>query len=245
MAEKLGIIFLHHNTSPEARRNLASIRAHNSDAVLVTMSAGEPFKNGYTLQSTPDLKPLHALDPAQSPDWLLCSWFTQRQEQCDKWWIVEWDTFARVSVRDYYRAVWEYPFVASSVRLPYREPEWAWFNKISNLPPIYSSSLVGGVPFIYLVSDDVIKRACTTLLEVPITSGNGELRFPTAASSCGFPPCGYSPPRDRITWIQWRSLPDERAVFHPVKRIFPVDQSLLKPVEERLFSPEQPGLHHE
>ena len=61
MAETLGILFLHHNTSAETRRNLASIRARNGSAVIVTMSAAEPFKNGYTLQTTPDIIPLHSL----------------------------------------------------------------------------------------------------------------------------------------------------------------------------------------
>ena len=165
----------------------------------------------------------------------------QRQERCDKWWIVEWDTFARVSVRDYYRKVWDYPFVASSVRLTYREPEWSWFSHVSIRPEIYSAFLVGAVPFLYLISDDVIKHTCRTLLEAPITGGNGELRFPTAANKCGFPPCGYSPPMDRITWIQWHSMPEERTIFHPVKKIFPVDQLCLSELKNAFLPPQSPG----
>ncbi len=240
MAVTLGILFLHHNTSAETRWNLASIRARNGGAVIATISAEEPFKNGYTLQATPEIIPLHSLDPTQSPDWLVCSLFMQRRERCDKWWIVEWDTFARVSVRDYYHKVWDHPFVASSVRLTHREPEWAWFRHVSDLPETYSTFLVGAVPFLYLVSDDVIQHTCKTLLETPIKCANGELRFPTAANKCGFPPCGYSPPMDRITWIQWDYMADEQTIFHPVKKIFPVDQHLLERTEKRLFPPQSP-----
>jgi hypothetical protein len=219
MREKLGIVFLHHNTNEITRRNLASIKRHNRDATIITISAGEPFNGGYSLEETPNIKRLHSHNPSRSSDWLVCSWFVRRKEKCHKWWIAEWDTFANTSVKSYYKAVWNHPFVASSVRLRYREPEWGWFGQAQDLPETYRAYVMGAVPFIYLVSEQVMQRVCSTLLSAPIRQGNGELRFATVANRCGFPPCGYSPPNDRITWIQWHRLPREKTIFHPVKEL--------------------------
>src|SRR5215469_17470591 len=107
MRSKLGILFLHHDTDAQTRRNLESIKSKNRGAFVVTMSADKPFKGGYSLNATPMVERFHSLNPSRSSDWLVCSWFVQRKESCHKWWIVEWDTFARISVSEYYRPVWK------------------------------------------------------------------------------------------------------------------------------------------
>jgi len=220
MRDALGILFLHHNTSATARHNLSSIRSKNRNATIVTMSAGKPFKGGYTLAATPEIRNIHSLNPRQSSDWLVCSWFLQRQEKCTKWWVVEWDTFTRISVREFYRPVWEQPFIAAQVYLPYRDPNWHWFLHVRDFPQNRRRYATGAVPFLYLVDGNVLDRVCAELISNPIISGNGELRFATVANRCGFPPCCYSPPRDRITWKAWNKLPTENTIIHPVKKIF-------------------------
>jgi hypothetical protein len=218
MAGKLGILFLHHTTDKVVLNNLASVWRHNPSATIITMSAGQPLGSGYTLEATPELKGLHMKSARRGSDWLVCSWYVQRKEQCAKWWIIEWDTYCTVSARDYYRPVWHFPFVASSVRLPKREPEWSWFRETGDLPKKFAPYILGAVPFLYLVSDHALKRICEMLLKNSLVAGNGELRFSTVANKCGFPPCGYSPPNDQITWIPWRRLvTTRRAIFHPVK----------------------------
>jgi len=219
MTEKLGIIFLHHNCNDVTINNLKSIRKHNPEAIVNTISSNEPLPDGYSLKDTPDIEKLHTATQLRGSDWLVCSWFRQRRESCDKWWIVEWDTFCEISVHDYYKPVWNHPFVASSVQLPYRETNWWWFQKVDDLPQTYKPYAIGAVPFLYLMSEHVLELICRMLLESPFTAGNGELRFTTAANKCGFPPCGYSPPNDRITWIEWHKLIGDKAIFHPVKHI--------------------------
>jgi hypothetical protein len=219
MPDDLGILFLHHDTSAVTRHNLSSIRSQNRDATIVTMSAGRPFRGGYQLAATPEIKNIHALNPARSSDWLVCSWFLQKREKCAKWWIVEWDTFARMSVKMYYRQVWRQPFVAAQVCLPYRDPNWHWFSHVPQLPQKCRPYAAGAVPFLYLVEGKVLERVCAALISNPTIAGNGELRFATVANMCGFPPCGYSPPRDRITWKAWDKLPVEKTIIHPVKKI--------------------------
>lgn len=165
----LGILFLHHNVNEVVINNLESIRRSNPDATLIPMSAGETLDGGYCLDATPEIKNLHANDPQRSSDWLLCSWFRQRNECCDKWWIVEWDVFCTVSVRDYYKPVWEYPLVASSICLLSREPGWYWFRHIAEMPENYRSFAMAGVPFLYLLDDAALRSICNLYIREPIT----------------------------------------------------------------------------
>lgn len=219
MSEKLGILFLHHSVDPVVQNNLASIREQNPQAVIATMSAGECLPNGYNLEKTPELKLRHSAAPERSSDILVCSWFLQRKESCDKWWIVEWDTYCTMSAREYYDSVWRYPFVASSVALRHRQPEWYWFTKVKEMPEEYRHFAAGTSPFLYLLSEPALKATCEMLIRFPLAAGNGELRFATAANRCGYPACGFSPPDDQITWMAVTPVIDRRAVFHPVKKI--------------------------
>ncbi len=217
MTQTLGVLFLHHNETAVVVDNLRSARNNNPDATIITMSAGAPLRGGYSLHATPVLKKLHSMNAKRSSDWLVCSWFMQRREKCSKWWIIEWDVFCGISARDYYRPVWRFPFVASSVRLLYREPGWWWFSRMKDMPDDYRPYAMGAVPFLYLLSDLALSAICRTLLSAPFTAGNGELRFATAANKCGFPPCGYSPPNDQITWMDHSPPVCPRTISHPVK----------------------------
>jgi hypothetical protein len=216
---ELGILFLHHKVDRITRANLESVRKQNPGATLVTMSADKKFRDGYNLDATPEIQKLHAAIPRRGSDWLVCSWFTQHRERCKKWWIIEWDTFCAVPAREYYRAVWDFPFVASSVRLPHREPEWNWFRHIADLPEQLQPYALGAVPFLYLVSERALECICRALLKEPFTAGNGELRFSTVANASGFAPCGFSPPGDGITWTPWTSPPKSAVILHPVKQV--------------------------
>jgi hypothetical protein len=216
---ELGILFLHHEINSVVRQNLASVRRQNPRAEVVTMSAGHALPNGYSLAATPDLQKLHAANPARSGDWLVCSWFVQRSERCRKWWIIEWDVFCAMPVRKYYRPVWQFPFVASSIRLRFREPEWFWFGAAKRLPGELQPYAMGAVPLLFLLSDWVLRRICGTLMANPTLAGNAELRFCTAANFCGYPPCGYSPPHDRITWVNIPFKPQRGGIHHPVKHL--------------------------
>jgi hypothetical protein len=89
MSERLGILFLHHQVDAVVKEHLRRLRKHNPGATVVTMSSGKPLPNGYTLEPTPRLQWLHSLLVRRSSDQLVCSWFVQRKEVCDKWWIVD------------------------------------------------------------------------------------------------------------------------------------------------------------
>ena len=219
MTAELGIVFLHHATDAVTRNNLARIRAEHPGATIVTVSAGEPLPGGYALRDTPELEPYHAFNKKQGADWLVCSWFKRRRESCRRWWIVEWDVYCAMPVAEYYRPVWEYPFVASSVRRRNLDPTgWLWRDN-QRLPPEFRPYAMGAVPFAYLLQEPALAAICSTLIAHPFAEGNGELRFGTAANRCGFTPCGFSPPGDQIGWVAHATIPNRRGIYHPVKFI--------------------------
>jgi hypothetical protein len=217
MSQELGILFLHHDTNAVVLNNLRSARRQNPQSLVVTMSAGKALGGGYSLAATPVFQRLHAKNVKRSSDWLVCSWYAQHRERCKKWWIIEWDTYCGMSAQEYYRPVWKYPFVASSVQLRNREPGWAWFYAVKQMPREYQPYATGAVPFLYLVSIAALAAICETLIAAPFTAGNGELRFATAANRCGFPPCGFSPPNDQITHINHSQPITQPTISHPVK----------------------------
>jgi hypothetical protein len=231
----LGILFLHHDTNEVVEQNLLSIKSHNPCALLVTMSAGTAMAGGYALSATPEIGKLHQANPTRSTDWLVCSWFQQRKEECEKWWIVEWDTYSTESVYSYYQAVWNFPFVASNVQLIYRDPNWPWFKMIDQMPKEYRRYAMGATPFLYLLSDGALSRICSSLMANPFTAGNGELRFATVANKCGFSPCGFSPPNDHITWLNIHFRPKPGCICHPMKQLVTATSGSWSLKRKRLF----------
>lgn len=221
MDEKLGILFLHHKSDAVVLNNLLSIYRCNPGAKVITISAADPLPGGYTLAKTPEIQKLHAKNVLKGSDWLVCSWFVQRKETCEKWWIVEWDVFCRVSAKDYYYPVWNFPFVSSRAMYHYRDPEWWWFRELSKLPDDLRPYAMGASPFLYLISEHALNAICQTLLRAPFSAGNGELRFATVANKCGFAPSAFSPPNDEITWVNRDQISENAAIFHPVKRLIP------------------------
>jgi hypothetical protein len=218
MKSGLGILVLHYGINRVVLNNLASIRNQNPRATIVTISAGAVLPGGYSLEATPELKKIHAAHPSRSSDWLMCSWFLQRRESCQKWWVVEWDTFCRLPVRSFYGPVWDLPFVATTIQLPRRD-HWFWFRHVPRMPPDVRSYAMGAAPFLYLLSERAVKLICSALIKNPFSAGNGELRFATIANKCGVPPHAYSPPHSHVTFHTAPFPMQLKTVFHPVKHL--------------------------
>jgi hypothetical protein len=214
---KIGVLFLHHTCDSVTINNLNSIVKNNPGITVNTMGASEAISGGYSLNDTPRLKELHSEMPKRREDLLVCSWFLQKKHKCDKWWIVEWDLYCEIPIQHFYSQVWDYDFVASSVCLPYREPNWYWFRSLRDLPSDYKPFAMGALPFVFLMSERALESTCRMLIENPFFIGNSELRFATAANRSGYPPCGFSPPGDKITWIPWKRIDGPKSISHPVK----------------------------
>ena len=97
--ESLGVVFLHHRTDEVTANNLASFRDWNPHATIVTMGAEESFPGGYSIRDFPRFAEHwhHQISKpgmrGQSPDLLLYAWYQNRREHCDRWLVVEWDSF--------------------------------------------------------------------------------------------------------------------------------------------------------
>ena len=121
---KFGIVFLHHSTDEVTLNNLQSFRQWNPDATIVTMSGGDPLPGGYSIQNFPDWIERWRKQTAKpglrarSTDLLVYAWYQNRWEDCEKWLLVEWDTFCACPVEEYFGKLMDRELVASSVHFP-------------------------------------------------------------------------------------------------------------------------------
>lgn len=214
---KLGIVFMHHRVCELTRHHLDLIRQLHPEAVITPIGQAEKLSGGYSLQDTPELDRRHAWKRSRSGDVLLLSWWIQHQEQAERWWIVEWDTLCEIPITEFFGPVWQFPFLCVSRRETWRATEWAWFRE--QVPPPYRDHRAGSVPFFYVIRDDMLAAITKQMLAGNWQWGNSELRFMTAARMCGFEPCAFSPPWDRVTWIKWERLFGPKTIWHPVKRL--------------------------
>jgi hypothetical protein len=219
----LGIVFMHHTTDEVTLYHLDKIKKLHPTAVITPIGQTDKLPGGYSLLGTPDLDRRHAWKRERSGDVLLLSWWVQHQEQAQRWWIVEADTLCEIPITEFFWPVWEFPFLCVSRRETWRDDTWYWFSKIEKdkIPAKYHKYLAGSVPFFYVIRDDFLAAIANCLLSGDWRWGNSELRFMTAARMCGFEPCAFSPPWDRVTWIPWqqRQLTGPKSIWHPVKRI--------------------------
>ncbi len=216
---ELGVLLLHHDTDPVTINNRDSIAKHNPGVAIATISAEASFVDGYSPFLTPQLYNVYLREPKAFNDMLVCSWFIQRREICKKWWIVEWDTYCSMPIREYYRDVWHRPFVASEVYSTKRPVDWHWFHNIKDLPADCQPYAMGAVPFLYLISEEALTAVCEYMIRKPLLVPNNELRFASIANRCGFPPFAFTPPGNQISWIRPASRPIGRGIYHPVKHL--------------------------
>ena len=221
----LGIVFLHHQTDEVTLNNLASFRRWNPDAFIVTMSAGAALPGGYSIAEFPKMKEIwdrHTKTGdlrGRSADLLLYAWYLNRREHCERWLIVEWDTYCASSVEVFFQAAWEHDFVAAHVQWPLKNPQWYWWRTHDSLPSHLHRFAAGIVPFSCLLVKDSVLDAVTRIVPWDqLGRCNGELRFATLANACGFPP-SQVPSRNQT--IEWQPLPQTTelrgGLFHPVK----------------------------
>ena len=229
-AEIIGIVFLHHDTSATAANNLQSFRDWNPNTQIVTMSAGEPFEGGYSIRDFPEHSARwnrhlvkHPEAHRNSADVLLCAWYENRREQCDRWLVVEWESFCASTVEDFLAPVAAFDFSGPSVRWLNRDPDWHWFKHVGKLPGELRPCAVGVMPFSFLLLNDAVLAAVTK--HFPWDSlGNvsSELRFATVAHAYGFAPVANPLAGWNITWKPLdENTPLTEGMWHPVKWVAP------------------------
>lgn len=231
---KLGIVFLHHRVDAVTLNNLQSFRRWNPDATIVTMSANESLPEGYSIQrmagwvdrwrkqtAKPGLR-------ARSTDILVYAWYHNRLEDCEKWLLVEWDSYCACPVEEYFGMLMEKDLVASTVHLQEDGGNWSWFRKSRSLPEGIQSDAAGVVPFsLVLISDSTLSSMCKMLPCGDLGDGNGELRFASLARACGVTPHPnpFAPGKNGWSPLRRGTLLG-RGMWHPVKWLSdpPVEQ---------------------
>lgn len=223
--ESIGLVFLHHLTDEVTANNLQSFRDWNPGMTIVTMSAAEPFPDGYSIQDFSEYREKWARHTAQegrhnsSADVLLYAWYQNRRERCDRWVVVEWDAYCAMRVGDFFAIAWEFDVVAPGVVWRNRDPGWYWFSAVPTLPADLQPFAVGIAPFCFImVRDAVLEKVCQRVPWDQLGKGNSELRFATLVYASGFTPV----PNPLAGWnIGWQPLPEttpvHKGMWHPVK----------------------------
>jgi hypothetical protein len=232
--QRLGIIFLHHQIDSVTLNNLESFRRWNPNTPLITVTAGQALKGGFSLRAHPgecDRWKSHTAVPwrlAKSADVLVYLWYPHRRVHCEYWVIVEWDSYCGMPVEDFFSLVADFRFVGPSIRLRNREPEWHWFSQASTLPVELRGYAMGVVPFSFLlVEDALLAEICARAPWGGLGDCNAELRFATLAHACGCPAVAHP----LAGWnISWTPLPEDAPVhfgmWHPVKFLVRPSQAL-------------------
>lgn len=225
---KLGIIFLHHKTDDVTINNLQSFKKWNPDAVFVTMSPDEALPGGYSIQNMPDWLEKWKVQTskpdmlAKSTDLLIYAWYANRKENCEKWLIVEWDTFCNCSVEDYFGQLIEQDLVGAYIQVLGKD-NWYWFPQLNSFPEILHKNAAGIVPMsLVLVSDTALNSIYKSLdvFNNNFGAGNGELRFATLAKFAGHEAIHNSIGAGINEPIKLpENLYIKHGMFHPIKHV--------------------------
>src|SRR4051812_29906285 len=107
----LGIVMLHHRDDEVTRANLASFRRHNPGAATVVVSGDEPLTGGVSGRQLTSLGRrwsaateggTHKEKSWHNCDLLLYSWYLERDLECARWLVVEWDVFSTCPAEEFY-----------------------------------------------------------------------------------------------------------------------------------------------
>ena len=226
----IGVIFLHHRTDEVTHNNFESFeRCAGPECTLISVSSAEPLPNGYSLSMWPRLNERWKDHTSRgdlirrSADLLLYAWYLNRNENCRKWLIVEWDSYCAQPVTELASIAELHAVTAASVKRRWRHPHWFWFRRVKSLPEHLRKYATGIVPFSFIVvSDHALDAICKLIPWDHLGWANGELRFATLAAAAGFRPI-----RNRSISRRVRSRPREQGAlispgaWHPVKWLVP------------------------
>ena len=156
---------------------------------------------------------------ARSSDLLVYAWYANRKDSCDRWLIVEWDSYCATPLREYLAPVWDRDVVGPSVHFARLNSDWWWFNRLKSVPEPLWKYGAGIAPFTFIfVSDIALNAIANAVPWEQLGNANGELRFATLANSLGITPVAHPHSGPTITWKPLPpDTPLESGIFHPVK----------------------------
>ncbi len=228
------VLFLHHRACQVAAQNYTSFQKRNPGAPIIAVSTGATLEGGICLGDSPEAWEIwssHIVSSgmsAKSTDLIFCLWYKylRRPEQnAERWFIVEWDTYCNIRVEDYCKEVWDFPISGANTVWPSLEPDWHYFKHTRSLPAKFQPFACGIVPMsCILIQDWLLSKIVAEMPWDQLGTTNGENRLATLAAYCGAL-VGVNP---RVgPFITWRTLTlrfglhGTRAMFHAFKSLYP------------------------
>jgi hypothetical protein len=225
---ELCVLFLHHASDDTTRHNLATIRHHNPDAIVVPIHC----RDGRPCDPVPGSVEV-PLTFGRGRNWenadlVYLEWFrSSSRVDAAHYVFFEWDTHCTTSVREHYADVWDADVVGVTTPL-HRRDQWGWFKGVQFLPREWQPHAAAIAP---LCGWMLSRRAIEALAAEPVVEGVFcELRAGTLCHWCGFElvPLPKSKnetmiciPKDESRWIN----PARPAIYHPVRTLTPAQLS--------------------
>jgi hypothetical protein len=205
------ILFMHHRDDELTRRHLRLLRAHNPFPVV-------PLHCGQR-EHLPHAVNVGALaDVWRNSDLGYLNWFRRRPFDAERYLWLEYDTFASMPVREFYREVWHCDAAGPRVKSPEQNPDWCWFSERGLLPPSLRSHCGGLSPLSGIL---LSHRAMTVLAHAaPMPSVFCEFRVGTLLQAAGIRLTALPP--ERAATVDWTPSsflfdPATPGIYHPVK----------------------------
>lgn len=163
----------------------------------------------------------------RNADLLVYDWFARTNPGYDRYFIIEWDTFCTMSLKEFYGAAYDQPAVGATVIRPwsmdpvpgYGQPmrEWHWFTH-GNTPDIYPF-LRGIIPLCgAMFSRDAMTGMVKSYSEIrDVDRLHCECRIATLARLAGFEPSRINDEAHLYISPKKIEMKETRGVWHPVK----------------------------
>lgn len=220
----LGIVFNHHDTSPATLQNLQALRDLNPGVPIFTVSAREPFPDGWNVEDLGEggriWKSLTQGDKNlewRNCDWLSYAWILGNKARCRRWVFVGWDVYSTMPLGEYLRGVWDQDIAGVEIFRGEKDA-WHWFQE--KAPEELFAHRCGLCPVcFYFCSDECARAVAEMALKYKDWTGFCEFRLGTFARAAGFQPALIAGARKTISWRREGWTIEGRGIWHPVKNV--------------------------
>lgn len=219
MNHELCILFLHHRNDELSRFHYSLFESNNDGVPIVPLTFGSGLPDAVKVGRWH--WPVH--DEWYSNDVMIYSWFEQKQLAASRYAIFDYDTLCLQSVREFYSEVWDSD-VACATPITCQDSGWYWFEpQFGASRELFGNQLAGMTPASGSFFSHEALAAMVNLakhkLYAPLFC---ECRLGTLASTAGFSIRRIRD--DAASYVTWNDVsPTHRGIWHPVKRILPME----------------------
>ncbi len=216
MIHDVAIIFIHYDDDPITMRNFLSFKDKNPDVPIIPLASANswpliPLGNSFVSEK---LTPKQ--DAWGNVDIMIYDYYLNKEIESKRWVIAEWDTFCNMSVREFYKDVWDQDISTASIRIKDIDPDWHWWK--CQLPDRFAPFATGFDPIASLMFSDLALGAISRLHLISQLDVFAELRIGTYAKFLNFTPVVNKSAFGKIRWRPFFDVKDcGPGIWHPVK----------------------------